>query len=273
VLNQLACGKAHYRQGEIHRLSGRFVEAENAYRDASRCGHEPQPGLALLRAAQGNVDAAAATVRRAVGEARRPLKLAELLPAYVEIMVAAGELERARGACRELAEIAERHSSEALGAMSAHALGTVILAEGDAQAALAPLRHASEVWHDLGAPYEAARVRVLIGVACRDLGDDDTATLELDAARDVFTRLGATPDVARVDSLAPAATAADAHGLTGRELEVLRLVAVGRSNREIAAELVISEHTVRRHLQNIFAKLGVSSRTAAGAFAFAHDLV
>jgi tetratricopeptide (TPR) repeat protein len=190
VLNQLACGKAFYRQGDIHRLRGELADAENAYREASRRGHEPQPGLALLRLAQRNEGAAAGAIRRAVGEATQPLKRAGLLPAYVEIMLAAGELERARGACQELAEIAKGHASEALDAMSAQAFGAVTLAEGDAEAALAFLRRAAGLWQELTAVYETARVRVLVGLACRALDDEDGATLELDAARDVFSHLG-----------------------------------------------------------------------------------
>ena len=199
VLNQLAYGKARYRQGDIHRLRGELAEAEDAYTDASRHGHEPQPGLALLRLAQGNTDAAAGAIRRSVGESTGPLKRAGLLPAYVEIMLGSGELERARGACRELAEIARSHASEALEAMSAQAFGAVAVAEGDAQAALASLRRAARVWQEHNALYEGARVRVLVGLACRALGDEDGATLELDAARDAFSLLGAEPDVARVD--------------------------------------------------------------------------
>jgi DNA-binding NarL/FixJ family response regulator len=270
VLNQIACGKAHYRQAEVHRLRGDFGPAEGEYRLASRCGCEPQPGLALLRLAQGEEETAAGSIRRAVGETTRPLKRAGLLPAYVEIMLAAGERDRARAAGEELAEIAATQSSDALHALSAHARGLVCLAEGDAQEALIALRRAAEIWQRLGAPYESARARVLVAVACEALGDGDATALELDAARAVFAELGAAPDLARLDAQ-PAA--GDAHGLTGRELEVLRLVAAGRSNRAIADELVISEHTVARHLQNIFAKLGVSSRTAASAFAFEHDLV
>ena len=273
VLNQRARGHAAYREGEVHRLRGEFEAAELAYREASRLGREPQPGLAMLRLAQGNVDAAAAAIRRAVGETTLPLKRAALLPAYVEIVLAGGDLDAARTACRELEEIAERQASEMLGAAAAHARAQLALAEFDAQAALVALRRAWETWHELGAPYEAARARALLGSACFALGDEETAALELDAARSVFAHLGAAPDVARVESLVRRDVARDTHGLTARQLEVLRLVAAGKSNREIASALVISEHTVARHLQDVYAKLSVSSRTAASRFAFEHDLV
>ena len=144
---------------------------------------------------------------------------------------------------------------------------------GDARAALIALRRAARAWQQLEAPYEAARSRALVGLACRALGDDDATAYELEAARGVLAGLGAVPDLARVESLIRPAPSAGPGGLTPRELEVLRLAAVGMSNREIASELVVSEHTIARHLQNIFAKLGVSSRTAASAFAFAHNLV
>ncbi len=273
VLNQLACGKAHYREGEIHRLRGEFDDAEDAYREASRWGVEPQPGLALLRLVQGHGDASAAAIRRAVGETAQPLKRAALLPAYIEIMLAVGEHERASAGCRELEELAERQASDALRAMAAHAQGAVALAEGDAGRGLVALRRAFALWHELAAPYEVARVRVLMGSACRALGDEVTATLELEAAREVFAGLGAAPDVSLIDSLGRRPGPADLHGLTAREVEVLRLVAAGKTNREIATKLVISEHTVARHVQNMFAKLSVSSRTAASAFAFEHGLV
>jgi DNA-binding CsgD family transcriptional regulator len=273
VRNQSGAAQAFYRQGEVHRLQGRFTAAEEAYREASRSGWEPQPGLALLRLAQGNGDAAAAAIRRAVGETTEPLKRARLLPAYVEIMLAVGDAQEAHSACGELEEISARYDRSMLGAMVAYAEGAVDLAEGDARAALLTLRRAWQVWRDLEVPYEAARVRVLVGLACSVLGDDDTAALELEAARGVFAQLGAVPDLARVDSLTRRVRSIDAHGLTPRELQVLRLVAAGATNKVIAAELVLSERTVDRHVSNIFTKLGVSSRTAATAYAYDHQLI
>jgi DNA-binding CsgD family transcriptional regulator len=270
-MNEAAAAKAFYLRGEVHRLRGEFAEAEESYREASQFGLEPQPGWALLRLAQGNADAAAAAIRRAIGETTDRLKRAGLLPGYAEILIAVGELEEARLACAELEAIAAECSSSMLEAIHGHARGAVDLAAGDASTALVSLRRAAQAWKELEAPYEAARARVLVGQACRELGDEDAFSLELEAARGVFEQLGAAPDLARVDALTGKAAAA--HGLSPRELEVLRLVATGKSNREIAAVLVISEHTVARHVQNIFTKLGVPSRTAAGAFAFEHDLV
>jgi DNA-binding NarL/FixJ family response regulator len=267
-----AAGEACYRRGEIHRMLGDYDAADEAYREASGRGREPQPGLALLRLAQGEPDDAAAAIRRAVVETAEIAKRAKLLPAYVEIMLAVRDLGAARNASDELGALADGHEQRALGAMAAQARGAVELAEGDAAAALASLRTAGEAWQQLEVPYETARVRELVGLACRTLGDEDGAVRELDAAGAVFAELGASPDLTRIASLAGAGPG-QTHGLTERELEVLRLVAAGNSNREIAAVLVISEHTVARHLQNIFAKLGLSSRTAATAFAFEHGLV
>ena len=271
--NPSAAGEAYYRQAEIHRLTGELGAAEVAYREASRRGREPQPGLALLRLAQGNHDGAAATIRRVAAETSEPGKRAAFLPAYVEIMLAVGDLEAARGASADLGRLAEGFEGGALGAMAAQAQGAVELAGGNARAALERLRRAARVWQELGAPYEAARVRGLVAIACRELGDEDTATLELEAARDAFASLGAAADRARVSSLAGTAAAADAHALTERELEVLRHLAAGETNKTIAAGLVVSVRTVDRHVSNIFAKLGVSSRAAATAYAHEHRLV
>jgi ATP/maltotriose-dependent transcriptional regulator MalT len=262
-----ASGLAYYRQAELLRLLGEFDAAEDGYRDASRLGWEPQPGLAQLRLAQGRADAALAAIRRASAELHEPLKRAALLPAHVEIALAADELDEAKAASLELTALAERYASGMLVALAAHARGAVSLAEGDARRALVDLRAAQQIWHELDAPYEVARTRSLVARACSELGDHDAAALELEAACETFRRLGAAPDVARHEPLT------SAHGLSRRELEVLRLVAGGKSNREIAEALVISEHTVARHLQNIYAKLRLSSRAAATAFAFEHGLV
>jgi ATP/maltotriose-dependent transcriptional regulator MalT len=269
-MNRTAAGQALYQQGELHRLQGDHDSAEAAYKEASQYGREPQPGLALLRLAQGDLNAAKATIRRIVGETNQPLHRAVLLPAVVEIMVAAEEPDEARSASRELDEVAAGAGRPMLSAIAAYVRGAVELGAGDARASLESLRRASQLWQELDAPYEVARARMLIGLACRELGDSDTAALELEAARGAFEELGAGPDLERLASLTGGAAP---HGLSERELEVLRHVAAGKTNREIAAELVVSEHTVARHMQNIFAKLGVSSRTAATRFAFEHRLV
>jgi DNA-binding NarL/FixJ family response regulator len=226
-----------------------------------------------LRLAQGNRDAAAAAIRRALSETTQGLKRAALLPAYVQIMLALAAVEEAASASRELEEIAVRQGSDALAAIAAYARGAVTLAAGDAPAALMALRGAWQAWQELEAPYEAARARVLTALACRSLGDEDTAGLELEAAHGAFAQLEARPDLAAVDLLIRPAAPGLAQGLTARELQVLRMVAAGKSNHAIAVDLVLSDHTVRRHLQNIFRKLGVSSRAAATAFAFEHELI
>jgi DNA-binding NarL/FixJ family response regulator len=273
AMNLLAAGQAAYQQAEILRRRGDLADAEAAYREAHAFGREPQPGLALLRLAQGDAVAAAAAVRRSLAETRSPLKRSRLLPAYAEITIAAGELEEARRASDELEETARDYPSAMLRAIAAHIKGAAELATGDPQTSLITLRSALLAWQELEAPYEAARARVELALACRALGDEDTASLELGAARRVFDELGAKPDLARVDALARRSDAGETYGLSRRELEVLRLVAAGKTNRDIAATLVVSEHTVARHVQNILTKLRLSSRTAATAFAFEHDLV
>ena len=264
-----AAGVAHYREAELLRLVGDFAAAENAYRAASRLGWEPQPGLAQLRLAQGRTDAALASIRRARAEVAEPLKQAALLPAHVEIALAADQRDEARDAAAELRDLAARYESAMLAAMVAYADGAVALADGDAGGALSRLREAQRAWLELDAPYEVARSRALAAQACAALADAEAAALDRDAAVEIFRALGAAPDLAR---LRPA-TAGDVHGLTERELEVLRLLARGATNRQIAEALVISEHTVARHVQNIYAKLRLGSRAAATAFAFEHDLV
>ena len=271
--SQPAVGAAFYQQGELHRLCGEFAQAVEAYHQASRSGRDPQPGLARLRLAQGQVDAAEATIRRAAAGAQDRVARSRLLPALVEIMFAAGDACAARAAADELSEMAGDLDAPLLRALATHGEGAVLLLEGDARAALGALRHAWTAWRELEVPYEAARVRVLIGLACRELGDEETAEMELDAARSVFEQLGAVPDLARARALSREAPAKPAGGLTARELDVLRLVATGKTNRSIAADLFLSEKTVARHVSNIFTKLGLSSRAAATAYAYEHDLV
>jgi DNA-binding CsgD family transcriptional regulator len=271
--NDTAAGEAFYRQGEIHRARGEADAAEAAFREASGLGREPQPGLALLRLAQGRTDAAEAAIRRTLDETTAAGMRAGVLPAYAEIMVAAGELDAAEAAARELELIAEGHEDNALGAMAAETRGRVALATGDAQRALVALRRAAQTWQRLEAPYEAARGRALLAIACRELGDDDTAALELDGARAVFAELEAAPDLARLDALTGTETTANPHGLTDRELEVLRHLSAGATNKAIAAELVLSVRTVDRHVSNIFTKIGVSTRAAATAYAHEHRVV
>jgi DNA-binding CsgD family transcriptional regulator len=269
--NPAAVGEATYQQGEIHRRRGDLAAAEDAYREANRCGREPQPGLALLRLAQGDGETAYASIRRALAEQTEPPLRARLLPAAAEIALALGRTADARADADELERIGLAHVSPLLEAYVLHVRGTVELAEGVPEAALASLRGACRLWQELDAPYDTGRTRVQLALASRAVGDEDAAGLELEAARTTFEQLGATGELARVASLEGRGPVA--HGLTGRELQVLSLVSAGRSNREIASELVVSEHTVARHLQNIFRKLGVSSRTAATAFAFEHGLV
>jgi DNA-binding CsgD family transcriptional regulator len=264
---------AAYQEAELHRLRGELAEAEDAYRRASRGGSEPQPGLALLRLAQGRTDAAESQIRRVVGTAGDRLERVRFLPAYVEILLAAGDVDEADRAGAELEETARASDTPVLEAIADHARGAVRLARGDAKGAIGLLRSSLAAWQAIGAPYLAARVRVLAGLACRALGDEDGAALEIEAARTAFRDLGAASDLARLEERIAHAAGPRPHGLTARELEVLRLVASGKTNKAIASELFLSEKTVDRHVSNIFDKLDVPSRAAATAFAYSHKLL
>ncbi|MFD4422496.1 LuxR C-terminal-related transcriptional regulator [Agromyces sp. NPDC058484] len=265
---------AWYQQGEVHRLRGEVGEAEAAYLRANETGFAPEPGLALLRLAQGRVRDARSLIREAAGDVD-PATRRQLLPAVVEIELAAGDVGAARLAADELIAATPADGMPLMQAVAARAEGSVRLEEGGATGALVQLRRAWALWEELDAPYEAARCRVLAARASLALRDDDSASMELAAARAVFVELGATPDVLRVDGLARSAhePARSRTPLTRREIEVVRLVAAGKTNRVIAGELYLSEKTVDRHLSNIFAKLGVSSRAAATAFAYEHALI
>ena len=266
-----ALGLAYYQEGELYRLRGDVDAAANAYRRASRAGYEPMPGLALLELQRGDPGSAGVSIGRALTEAGQPFQRPGLLAAAVEIQVAAGDATAATEAAAELVSIAEQSSSPVLRAMAAQATGAALLASGQTTDAMTHLRAASAVWQRLNMPYDAAHTAVLVGLGCAALGDNTAAALEFDNARATFESLGAGPDLRRVCGLTgkPAGRGA----LSARELEVLRLVAEGKTSREIASSLTISQHTVRRHLENTFAKLGVSSRAAAIAYAYEHDLL
>lgn len=266
-------GMAQYQQGELLRLRGDFARAEAAYREATGWGHPVQPGLALLRLAQGRVDDAGAAIRRAVNEAEGPVQRSRVLSAQVEIALTSGDVAAARTAADELEEIATAFDSPYLRAVVGYAHGSVLLTEGNAEAACVALRRTWVTWYELDARYEAALVRLRMAEACYQLADYDTAEMELDAARQVFAELGAVPALRQVRALESATTRRPGGVLTPRELEVLRLVATGATNRDIADTLVISEKTVARHLSNMFTKLGLNSRSAATAYAYEHNLV
>jgi DNA-binding NarL/FixJ family response regulator len=273
-----ALGLAHYQRGEMHRLRGDFDGAEHAYRDASRYGYDPVPGLALLELAKGDGAAAGATILRASAEAGPSASRPALLGAAVEIHRAAGDITVARQASDELSAIAERSSSKLLTAMADQAAGSVLLGAGSTQSALKALRAAATAWRAAHMPYEAARTAVLLGQACAAMGDQVGAEVEFDTAIALFRELGAFPDLNRAERLLAGLADGVVRGdvsttLSTRELEVLAHLAAGRTNREIAERLVVSPHTVARHIEHIYAKLGVANRTAATAYAFQHHLV
>ena len=266
-----ALGEARYQQAELHRLRGEVAAAEMAYRAAAEVGHRTEPGLAMLRLAQGRTDAAAAMIGRALGEPMDPVQRARILGPAVEIALAGGDVASARNAAAELAGLAAGAGAPLLASTSAWAEGAIRLAEDEPADALQHLRRAARGWQALDAPYELARTRELLARACAAVGDSEAAEFELSSARRTYAELGAAGDLIR---LAPdPAPPARPGGLSEREVEVLRLVAAGRTNREVAMELTISERTVDRHVSNIFAKLSVSSRAAATAWAYEHDLI
>ena len=271
-----ALGLAHYQQGELSRLLGDFGRAEEHYRQAGRNGRDPMPGLALLQLARGEA-IAVVTIKRALQERSNPVERPEMLSAVVEICRAVGDFTAARAAVDELIAIADRSTSPLLKATAAHAKGSVLLGEEDAPAALSELRAAAHTWRELRMPYDAAKTGVLLGLACAALGDYTSAQLEFDSAAETFTRLSATPDVEHVRSLSiglgQRPQGEQPTALSAREREVLRHLAAGHTNRQIADTLMVSPHTVARHVEHIYAKLGVSNRTAATAYAYEHHLV
>ena len=266
-------GAAFYQLAEIHRLRGEFVNADAAYRRANEYGHAPEPGLALLRLAQGEPKAAEAAIRRVLGESHPRHRRAAVLAAGIEILLEVGDVRAARAAADELAAMAGESDARYLRALAAHAAGAVRLTIGDVQGALTALRQAWMDWQEIDAPWHAARVRVQLGLACRALGDEGSAHLEFVAAERVFQRLGAAPDLARLNTLRSPATSGKEDRLTQRERQVLGLIARGMTNRAIGTALAISDRTVDRHVSNILSKLDLPSRSAATAYAYERGLV
>ncbi len=257
--------------GDVLRLRGDLAAADEAYQRAADLGVDPQPGLALLWLAQGRSAPAVAAVDRLLASSAGPLERCRILPGSIEVLLASGAVERARPLAVELGSLASAAGSAVLSAAAAQAHGAVELAAGDAAGGLPYLRKAHQLWTRSSSPYDAAVTRLLIGRCLLALGDTSSAERELTAARAAFRQVGAAPMADLTSSLlAPASLPG---GLTAREVEVLRLVASGRSNPQVAAELVLSEKTVARHLSNIFVKLDVASRTAAAAYAYEHGLV
>jgi DNA-binding NarL/FixJ family response regulator len=265
-----AAGSAFAEKGELLRIRGEYDAAEEAFEQAVGLGHDPQPAHALLSLARGRTSAACTAVRRVLGEPRHPIHRSRLLPGAIDVLLAANDLTAARPLVAELEAVGEAFDSSSLKAMAGYAAGALALAEDRPDDALKALRAALQSWQELGWPYETARTRVLVGRSMRELGDEESAVAELGASARALAALGATPAAQEADRLlAPGLLPG---GLTAREAEVLRLVAAGGSNAEIAETLFLSEKTVARHLSNIFTKLNVPSRTAAAAYAFDHGI-
>lgn len=265
-----AAGLAFAEKGELLRIRGEYDAAEEAFEQAVGLGHDPQPAQALLSLARGRTEAACAAVRRLLGEPRDPIHRSQLLPGAIEVLLAADNLAGARPLVAELQAVGDAFDSSSLKAMGGYAAGALALAEDRPENALEALRAALHGWRELDWPYETARTQVLVGRSLRAVGDEESAAAELAAAGRAFAELGATPAAQEADRLQVRSPLPG--GLTAREAEVLRLVAAGKSNPEIAAALFLSTKTVARHLSNIFTKLDVPSRTAAAAYAFDHGL-
>ena len=266
-------GEAWYCQGELYRLQGNFSKAETGYRRANQMGRKPQPGLALLKLAQDQPLAATEAIRQAEQENRDPGNRSAILPAFIEIMLKTDQLQDAQNAANELSGLAEKLDTRYLRAIAKRAKGQILLEENKPRKALEKLNQAWSTLKQEGAIYESARTRVLIGLAYRALDAPETAELELDAASWIFRQLGAAHDLSRTDILIRNTGTEKTHGLTPRELEILCSLATGKTNKQIASELFISERTVDRHVSNILGKLNLPSRSAATAYAYKHNLL
>jgi len=274
-LNVEAVGEARYELGETHRLRGDLDGARAWYAAAAELGRSPEPGVSLVLLESGRHDEALAGVQQALLEEGEPCRRARLLAAHVEIAVEAGRADLAEDPALELEALAHRFGTPGLRAWAGQARGTALLGADDPEGALPHLRVALFEYDAMGAAYDAATCRALLGKAFGALGDDRAAHVETEAGRRAFEDLGATPRVAWLTRLTAGVAGPTTlpGGLTERETQILALVAEGSSNREVARRLVISEKTVARHLANVYLKLGVGSRTAASAWAHRQGLV
>lgn len=271
-VGQQAFGMAFYQLGELHRLQGRFDEAMASYREASQHGKNPMPGIPLLRFARGDTEPAAEAIRRALEERSDRSTRAQVLVAAVEILAATGNNEVAAEAAAELSDLAIQIGAPVLSAMATRASAVVALAS-DPERSLEQAQKAADEWARLDSPYDHAKAREVAAVACIRLGDLDSARFWVEPARSTYERLGAEPDLKRLKVTFEQSRPTDDHALTERQIEVLTAVATGKTNRQIAEELYVSEHTVRRHLQNIFNEIGVTTRSAATAYAYEQGLI
>lgn len=268
-----AAGEAYYRKAELLRLKGDFKDAHDGYLQASKLGRRPQPGLALLHLAKGQRKEAVAGIQNALNETSDKRKRAELLPVAVTVMLSARQMDEAKKASEEMLSIATECDVPYLTAMAAHGAGQVAFETGEMKQALKYLQEALPCWHTLHFPYETARSRELKGRIYSALGDASNAESEFEAAKWTLQQLQAIPDLARVEQLLTKKKDHNNYGLTLREMQVLDQIALGKTNRLIAASLFISERTVDRHVSNLFNKLGVSSRVSAITFALQNNLV
>lgn len=266
-------GPAFYQRGEVLRLSGHYGEADKAYREASRHGFDPQPGLALMRLAEGNLRSARAVIRRALAAAEKPTERMRLLPAAAEIALAAGDVTSAAGHCTELGKLGEIYASDAATAVGAEVHATLALARGELEAALRDCSRAAVVWRRMPAPYRLARVRLLNARACAAMGDSETMRTEAEAALEAFRSLGAEPDAREAEAVLRTLDPRGKNPLTPRQVQVLSLIAQGLTNREIASQLGLSERTVDRHVSDILTRIDVPTRAAATAWAVSNRLI
>jgi ATP/maltotriose-dependent transcriptional regulator MalT len=263
-INSWVCAAGYYEMGEVRRLRGNSDGAMAAFAKTRGFGVDPQPGEALLKCKLGLFEAAWTDLRLALSGADH-LDRMRLLWAAAEVALIRDALDEAEEHCRELAEGAAAFDTPGFRGWAAHARGAVLVRRGDDSAALVSLKAALREYRTQRWRFEMAEVYEWMALAHRGLGLDDLAAADVSTAENVYRQLGVKPSgVCERGALG---------GLTRRELEVLRAIAGGATNRQVAQQISISEMTVRRHLANVYAKLGVSSRTAAVAWAYQNYVV